>query len=61
MMNPGGSVKDRIGLSMIEAAGQDGRLEPDGTIVGPTSDNTGIELALVGAVKSYHVVLTMPR
>lgn len=61
MMNPGGSVKDRIALSMIEAAEQDGRLEPDGTIVEPTSGNTGIGLALVGAVKGYHVVLTMPE
>ena len=61
MMNPGGSVKDRIALSMIEAAEQDGRLEPNGTIVEPTSGNTGIGLALVGAVKGYHVVLTMPE
>lgn len=61
MMNPGGSVKDRIALSVIEAAEQDGRLEPNGTIVEPTSGNTGIGLALVGAVKGYHVVLTMPE
>jgi cysteine synthase A len=61
MMNPGGSVKDRIALSMIEAAEQDGRIEPNGTIVEPTSGNTGIGLALVGAVKGYHVVLTMPE
>jgi cysteine synthase A len=55
MMNPGGSVKDRIALSVIEAAEQDGRLGPNGTIVEPTSGNTGIGLALVGAVKGYHV------
>ena len=61
MMNLGGSVKDRIALSMIEAAEQDGRLKPNGTIVEPTSGNTGIGLALVGAVKGYHVVLTMPE
>ena len=47
MMNPGGSVKDRIALSAIEAAEQDGRLEPNGTIVEPTSGSTGIGLALV--------------
>jgi cysteine synthase A len=61
MMNPGGSVKDRIALSMIEAAEQDGRLKPGGTIVEPTSGNTGIGLALVGAVKGHPVVLTMPE
>jgi cysteine synthase A len=61
MMNPGGSVKDRIALSMIEAAERDGKLKPGGTIVEPTSGNTGIGLALVGAVKGYTVVLTMPE
>jgi cysteine synthase A len=60
-MNPGGSVKDRIALSMVEAAERDGRLKPGGTIVEPTSGNTGIGLALVGAVKGYRVVLTMPE
>lgn len=60
-LNPGGSVKDRIALSMVEAAERDGRLEPGGTIVEPTSGNTGIGLALVGAVKGYRVVLTMPE
>jgi len=48
--NPGGSVKDRIALSMVEAAERDGRLKPGGTIVEPTSGNTGVGLAMVGAV-----------
>jgi cysteine synthase A len=60
-MNPGGSVKDRIALSMVQAAERDGSLKPGGTIVEPTSGNTGIGLALVGAVKGYRVVLTMPE
>jgi len=60
-MNPGGSVKDRIALSMIEAAERDGELKPGGAIVEPTSGNTGIGLALVGAVKGYRVTLTMPE
>lgn len=60
-MNPGGSVKDRIALSMIEAAERDGKLKPGGAIVEPTSGNTGIGLALVGAVKGYRVTLTMPE
>jgi len=61
MSNPGGSVKDRIALSMIEAAEREEKLAPGGTIVEPTSGNTGIGLALVGAVKGYRVVLTMPE
>jgi cysteine synthase A len=60
-MNPGGSVKDRIALSMIETAEQDGKLKPGGAIVEPTSGNTGIGLALVRAVKGYRIVLTMPE
>ena len=58
--NPGGSIKDRIALAMIEAAEAAGALQPGGTIVEPTSGNTGIGLAMVGAAKGYHVVLVMP-
>ncbi|MEH3106564.1 MAG: cysteine synthase A [Sphingomonas fennica] len=59
--NPGGSIKDRIALAMVEAAEADGRLKPGGTIVEPTSGNTGIGLALVAAVKGYRLVLVMPE
>jgi cysteine synthase A len=58
--NPGGSIKDRIALSMVEAAEKSGALKPGGTIVEPTSGNTGVGLAMVGAVKGYKVVLVMP-
>src|SRR5919202_1345597 len=54
--NPGGSIKDRIALSMIEAAERDGRLKPGGTIIEATAGNTGLGLALVAAVKGYKLV-----
>jgi cysteine synthase A len=59
--NPGGSLKDRIALAMVEAAEQSGQLLPGGTIIEPTSGNTGVGLALVAAVKGYQLILVMPE
>ncbi len=59
--NPGGSIKDRIALAMVEAAEQSGVLQPGGTIIEPTSGNTGVGLAVVAAVKGYKLVLVMPE
>ena len=60
MFNPGGSVKDRIGQRMIEAAERAGSLKPGGTVIEPTSGNTGMGLAMVGAIRGYRTVFTMP-
>ena len=59
--NPGGSVKDRIALAMIDAAEQEGRLTPGGTIIEPTSGNTGVGLAMIAASRGYRMVLVMPE
>ncbi len=60
-LNPGGSIKDRVALSMLEGAERDGRLKPDSIIVEPTSGNTGIGVALVGRLKGYKVRIVMPE
>lgn len=60
-LNPGGSIKDRVALAMIEGAERDGHLKPDSIIMEPTSGNTGIGIALVGRLKGYHVRIVMPE
>ncbi|MEN6557729.1 MAG: cysteine synthase family protein, partial [Thermoguttaceae bacterium] len=60
-LNPGGSIKDRVALAMLEGAQRDGRLKPDSIIVEPTSGNTGIGVALIGRLKGYKVKIVMPQ
>src|SRR4026207_1897228 len=59
-LNPGGSIKDRIAITMVEAAEREGKLKPGGTIVKPTSGNTGTGLAIVAALRGYRCIFTMP-
>jgi len=59
--NPGGSLKDRIAVGMVEAAERSGQLHPGGTIIEPTSGNTGVGLAMVAAVKGYRLIVVMPE
>lgn len=61
LFNPGGSAKDRVGWNMIRAAEEDGRLKPGGTIIEPTSGNTGVGIAMVAAAKGYRAIMTMPE
>ena len=60
-LNPGGSLKDRIGWAMVEAAEREGRIRPGDTLIEPTSGNTGIGIALAGAVRGYRVIITLPE
>ena len=61
LFNPGGSAKDRVGWNMIRAAEEDGRLKTGGTIIEPTSGNTGVGIAMVAAAKGYRAIMTMPE